>query len=107
LTPPPLSKASALADWGFHERDHWQYWSELMEQGAVPGVGYDEFPRGRVSYNGVSLKFMLVADRCILRETTIVESILRRLTLAKDETELSTDTLYRCSRCKSRAFGSY
>ena len=70
--------------------------------GDAPDIGYDRYPRGRVSYNMKSSTFRLLADRCILREKNLVATILFQMNLLARDTETSTDKLYRCFRCWGR-----
>jgi len=95
----PLAGAGHFGDFAIHERDHYQYWAQLVRGGSVPNVEYEEYPRGRVAYNKKTAKFLLLADRCILGRKSLVSKILSRLHLPPNETETGTDEHYRCSRC--------
>lgn len=97
-----ITRAGNFAEVVFHERDHSRYWRLLVEQQVVPSTEHDEFPRGRVSYNRKSGKFILLADVCILCEKGFVASILLRMNLPERGTETGTDSLYRCRRCLGR-----
>jgi len=61
--------------------EHEQYWRQLVKKGVAPETGYTEFPRGRVSYDRRSGQFILLADRCILRQRKLVGAILSRMHL--------------------------
>src|SRR5208282_4291780 len=61
----PLTGAGSFGDFAIHERDHYQYWAQLVSRGVVPDAEYEEYPRGRVAFNTKTGKFTLLADRCI------------------------------------------
>jgi hypothetical protein len=95
----PLAEAGRFSDFAIHERDHYQYWAQLVSTGDVPDVEYEEHPRGRVAYNRKTGKYTLLADRCILGRKSLVSQILSRLHLPPKDTETGTDSHYRCFRC--------
>jgi hypothetical protein len=97
-----VARAGNFGDFSFHERYHCQYWEQLVKQRAVPDTKYEQYPRGRVSYNRKSGKFTLLADRCILRDKNLVATIFFQMNLPVRGTETSTDSLYRCFRCLGR-----
>ena len=99
----PVNRAMNVGDYVLHEHDHCEYWKRLVKQRAVPDGEYEQYPRGRVSYNRKSGKFVLLADTCILRERNIVTAILSRMHLATSDTETGMDKLYRCPGCKRRS----
>lgn len=99
----PLARGMNFGDYVFHEHDHSEYWKRLVKQGAAPDTAYEEYPRGGVSYNGKSRKFVLLDDRCILRKKSLVAAILLRMHLSARGTEIGTDSLYRCLRCLGRS----
>ena len=47
----PLAEAGRFSDFAIHERDHSQYWPQLVRSGVVSVAEYEEYPRGRVAYN--------------------------------------------------------
>ena len=95
----PLAEAGRFSDFAIHERDHYQYWAQLVSSGAVPDAEYEEHPRGRVSYNEKSGKYTLLADRCILGRESLVSRILSGMNLPIGGTKIDTDSHYRCYRC--------
>lgn len=99
----PLTGAGRFGDFAIHERDHYQYWAQLVRGGAVPDAEYEEYARGRVAYNTKTAKFLLLADRCILSRKGVVSKILTRLHLPPKDTETGTDSHYRCYRCLGRS----
>ncbi len=98
----PLAQAGRSGDSAIHERDHISYWAELAKSGRVPNSDYEEFPRGRVAYDTKRGKFTLLVDKCILRRKSVVRKILSRLRVPPKDTEISTDSHYRCFRCLRR-----
>ena len=83
-----LAQAGRYGDFAIHERDHYQYWAQLVRSGAVPDIEYEEYPRGRVSYNEKTGKYTLLADRCILGRKSLVSKILSRRNLPVRGTKL-------------------
>jgi hypothetical protein len=99
----PLSQAERYGDFKIHERGHDEYWQALLRAGAVPpGAEYEEFPRGRVAYDTRTQRFSLLADRCVLRNTSKVAELIQILCLPGDRTATDTDPHYRCPRCLTR-----
>ena len=98
----PVAQAGTYGDCLFHERDHYQYWAQLVGSGDVPDAEYEEHPRGRVSYNEKTGKYTLLADRCILGRKRLVSKILSGMHLPARGTETGTDGHYRCFRCLRR-----
>jgi hypothetical protein len=94
-----VARAMNFGDYAIHECDHQRYWEQLVKRGDAPDAGDDRYPRGRVSYNGGSAKFTLLADRCILSEKSLVATIFLQMNLPSRGTETGTDSLYRCLRC--------
>jgi hypothetical protein len=95
----PLARAGRYGDFRIHERGHIDYWAELVKSGKVPNTEYEEFPRGRVAYHRNSGKFALLADECILSQEGIVGKILLELNIPPKDTDMGTDSHYRCFRC--------
>ena len=99
----PLSAAEPYGYCLTHPHGHFSAWTDLQQSGQVPkDVEYEEPPRGRVLFDKRRGRFVLLADRCILRHRGIVSSILTRLHLPPERTDLNTDAHYRCSRCLAR-----
>ena len=95
----PLSEAGKYGDFKIYDGDHVTLWAEMEKRGEVPrGSAYEEHPRGRTNFNTKTQKFTLFADACILRRKNVVKRLLRLMYLP-DDTALSTDEHYRCSRC--------
>lgn len=98
----PLAEAGRFGDFAIHERDHYQYWAQLLSSDAVPDAEYEKYPRGRVAYNTKTDKFTLLADQCILRKKRLVKTILSRMNLPARDTEVDKDSHYRCFHCLGR-----
>ena len=98
----PLAEAGRFSDFAIHERDHYQYWAQLVS-GAVPNAEYEEYPRGRVSYDEDTGRYRLLADKCILSRKGLVRKILSYLNLPVRGTKVDTDSHYRCHRCLGRS----
>jgi hypothetical protein len=50
-------------------------------------------------FNTKTRRFMLLADRCILRDKGVVRKIMADLNLPSKTTDKGTDAYYRCSAC--------
>ena len=96
----PLTEAEEYGDFLIHARSHEQYWESLQRTGGVGDDPYEQFPRGRVAYNVISGRFILLADRCIIESPTRLRRVLAALRLQQNRTEMSRDEHYRCPRCE-------
>jgi hypothetical protein len=94
-----LSEAEDYGEAKTHARSHTDFWTDLVARGQVPLDEYELNPRGRVSYRCDTDRFLLLADRCILRDNAAVAEVMRRLHLPADRTDTSTDFHYRCPKC--------
>jgi hypothetical protein len=102
LTGVPLAKAEAYGRFLNFPGSHEVTWCTYQQAGAVPTeVEYDEPPRGRVLYDSVLEKFLMYADRCILRNQAMLQQIRRELRLPADTT-VGPDGHYRCAKCLGR-----
>jgi hypothetical protein len=95
----PLAKAGRYGDFRIHERGHIDYWAKIVKCGKVPNCEYEKFPRGRVAYYTRSGKFAILADECILSQKDVVGKILLELNIPPKDTDMGTDSHYRCFRC--------
>jgi hypothetical protein len=98
----PNGEAPTYGDCLIHERNHIDYWAELVKTGDVPNVEYEQYPRGRVAYNKNSGNFTLLADRCVLGRKNLVRTILRRMHLPARDTSVGEDSHYQCFSCLRR-----
>ena len=95
----PLSGAEPYGDHLTHPRGHAELWERWQGKGAAsPDMEYDEPPRGRVMYNTKTRRFTLLADKCILKDNRVISKIMSQLHLPRN-TEMGTDSHYRCSTC--------
>jgi hypothetical protein len=75
-------------------------WEMFQQKGIAPrDMEYEDAPRGRVVYNTKTQRFMLLADRCILRNETVVRKIMAEMNLPSKSTDRDTDSHYRCLAC--------
>lgn len=96
----PLGEAEPYGDHLTHPRSHFDVWGQWRLGGRVPGESeYEEFPRGRVMFNTKTQRFTLLADRCILRDKSVVSRVMSLLHLPSKDTDKGTDEHYRCSAC--------
>jgi hypothetical protein len=95
-----LSHAEPYGDNLTHPRGHVEVWEQFQQKGLVfPEMEYEEHPRGRVMFNAKTKRFLLLADRCILRDEKVVRKIMTRMNLPRKTTDRGTDEHYRCSIC--------
>jgi hypothetical protein len=95
-----LSEAEPYGDHLTHPRSHMHVWEQWRLIGKVPGESeYEEFPRGRLVYETKTKKFTLLADRCILRDKSMVSTIMKAMNLPCKNTDRGTDAHYRCLAC--------
>jgi len=96
----PVSEAVAYGDCDTYEPSHVDQWGVLQRTGTVPPeCEYEEFPRGRVMFNRRTERFLLLADKCILRDKRALSKIMKELGLPATKTALGRDSHYRCFRC--------
>jgi hypothetical protein len=76
--------------------DLWQHWQQI---GKAPSLSeYEEFPRGRCTYNKKSSTVALLADKCIRDNKALIAAIKRQFHLPK-KTFVGGDPHYRCFHC--------
>ena len=57
----PLGEAEPYGEHLTHPRSHYEVWEQWRLGGRVPGESeYEEFPRGRVTYNTKTQRFTLL-----------------------------------------------
>jgi len=96
----PLSTAVPYGDCLTYAGGHIDVWTILQNQGAVPSLlEYEEPPRGRVVYDRRHERFVLFADRCILKRKQALRRIMAAMHLPSGKTDTITDAHYRCSKC--------
>lgn len=95
-----LSMSEDYGAFKVHPGDHCSVWEKLQRSGAAPAdVGYEECPRGRVMYDTKARRFSLLADRCLLKNKGVIRDIISKMNLPSKNTDMGTDSHYRCFRC--------
>lgn len=85
---------------GFRTLDigHVDYWQTLQQRDArLRGIEYEEFPRGRINYRAGDERFLLLADRKLLKRS-FIDAICRLASLPKQQTLVMSDPHYRSTR---------
>jgi hypothetical protein len=99
----PLNEAEKYGDCATHSRSHIDHWTALQQRHEVPSeIEYEEPPRGRVMWNTFSKRSLILVDRCILRNTNVLNRVMRSMQLSPDNTDTGPDAHYRCARCLQR-----
>jgi hypothetical protein len=99
----PVSKAEPYGDHLGHAASHIDYWAELQRKRLVPPeIEYEEPPRGRVGYDNREERFLLRADRCILKKKALVIRIMQAINLPSSKTLTEKDDHYQCEVCLRR-----
>ena len=94
-----LDEAESYGECLVHGQSHIRCWEALNSTGKVPQDSeYDDFPRGRVTFNTRENRFYLFADNCIRRSPTRIDRIMRTMHLQAN-TVVSGDLHYRCPKC--------
>jgi hypothetical protein len=101
----PLSEGEDDGDFVNDRRGHPECWPSIaqsLEKTEGTGYGnksYDFYPRGRCVYSSKNDQFFLYADRCILRDTNLVERLITTLNLPQDKVIKDRDFHYKCAQC--------
>ena len=97
-----ISKAENYGAYKVHPGDHCSVWEKLQRGRAVPAhMEYEECPSGRVMYDTKARRFRLLADKCILKGKGVVTKIITTMGLPRKNTDIETDSHYRCFACLS------
>jgi hypothetical protein len=96
----PLSEAESWGEFKNYSQGHDREWSRFLQRnGIVPRDSeYDDYPRGRVVYNTITGSFNLFADKCILKDKSMVQKVLAELHLPS-QTTTESDPHYKCQKC--------
>lgn len=98
----PLAEAERYGNNLTNPRNHTEVWEQWQKSGRVSGeLEYDHQPRGRVTFDTISERFWILADKCILKRNHVIAKIRSELNLPKG-TRLTSDSHYRCYRCLYR-----
>jgi|SRR5215469_14043125 len=101
----PLNEAGERLDF-FEPKGHSQTWPVYQRVGVVPrNSDYQDYPRGRVVYDKETRSFTLFADKCILKNESMVQKILSDFRLPP-QTKTASDPLYRCPNCEGQSSGN-
>jgi hypothetical protein len=96
----PFSEGEPYGDHLAFSRSHIDVWEQWRLGGKVPVESeYEEYPRGRIVFNTKTRRFSLLADRCILKDKSMVKKIMSAMTLPNKTTDTGTDAHYRCAAC--------
>ena len=71
-----LSEAEEYGDFLSPILGHYEYWEEIQKQ--VPELYYEEYeniPRGRIVYNRINKKFVLLSSKKIIRSRSAIAAI--------------------------------
>ena len=63
----------------------------------------EECPRGRVMHDLEARRFSLLTDKCILKNKGVIREIISRMNLSSKNTDMGTDSHYRCFSCLNAA----
>lgn len=94
-----LEQGEAYGDFVQHG-GHYDYWSALTPSSRIEYLfksrAYDAFPRGRVVYDSEKKKYILYADKCLLKQ-----HLIKQIQQAFGITDaiVKTDEHYKCSSC--------
>jgi len=95
----PLSNCENDGDFRNYPGSHIDVWTRWEKIGRAPSQSeYEEFPRGRVTYNVKADTYALLADTCILKHKDLIAAIKREFYLPK-KTSVCKDPHYRCFHC--------
>jgi hypothetical protein len=90
-----LSESEKHGDYRNCPRNHIDTWEEWQRSGKVPLESpYEEYPRGRVTYDTKTKTFMLLADECILKRRDLLAEIKAELRLP-GQISVKSDSHYR------------
>ncbi len=94
-----IMDAEHYGEFRVHGPGHDSTWKRFQNNGIVPvDTEYDEVPRGRVAYNMKTRTFILLADRCILKQKDVIAKIKNDFRLPTD-VKAEPDWHYRCPKC--------
>jgi hypothetical protein len=95
----PWTEVPSLAGFRTYGLGHPEFWARLQQGGVVPqGMPYEDCPRGRADRFDATGRFILLADRCIIKSKPTVRKIMAALGLPRG-TRVATDSHYKCAVC--------
>jgi hypothetical protein len=96
----PVLEAEEYGEFKTHPNGHLEYWPLLAKRlNILRPLSYDYYPRGRVNYAKLEGRYRLYLDRCLLKQPTIIQSIIQHMHLADQAVEILTDEHYQCAVC--------
>ena len=98
----PWTEVPSLAGFRTFALGHSEFWARLQQGGAVPrGMPYEDCPRGRVNRFDATGRFILLADRCIIKSKPMVRKIMAEFGLPRG-TRVAADSHYKCAVCMGK-----
>lgn len=91
----PTRYVAKSGEYKFYPKIHVDYWEDIVID--YPKLGkFDpyHFPRGRVFFNIGTKKYHLVADRRITNDSKMVDKIISRMKLPKNNIVISNDDVH-------------
>jgi hypothetical protein len=94
-----LSQSEQYYDYRNCPHSHIDIWEQWQRIGKAPLESpYEEYPRGRVTYDTKTKIFMLLGDKCLLKRQDLIAKIKEELHLP-NKIALQGDSHYRCFNC--------
>lgn len=80
--------------------DHYSFWENLKKSRRDLAVySYDHFPRGRIVYRESDKKFIIYADRCLVKSKAFLTRLRKAFGLAPRQCVGMGDSHYQCHNC--------
>lgn len=106
VDPVRLRQAEAYGDFLTEPRGHydvWEAWRRLGPAGlvkhglpsSISWTEYEQWPRGRTVFHIPSQRFVVYADRRLLRDPTFIHCLANGLQMLEGSYDLRTDPHYR------------
>lgn len=95
----PWTEVPSIAGFRVPTTGHADFWKRLQRSGMAPtDMAYDECPRGQVTRLDAERRFILLADKCIIKNKRLVSRIMADLNLPEN-TNVVSDDQYWCPKC--------
>ena len=91
------SPSGDICELDYDHADRWQVWCNAHN---LRKVEYDYYPRGKIIFNAVLHKFIVVCDACILERDTVKRSICREYGLDSNKVIWKSNDSYTCNVCR-------
>lgn len=81
--------------------DHFSFWEVLtsMSRRDMATYSYDHFPRGRIVYRESDQKFVIYADRCLVKSKAFLTRLRKAFGLVPRQCMVMGDSHYQCHKC--------